>query len=387
LDGATDVPLETELCWDLVEDPDGEPLRYRVFVDDTELTEGDPRRGDGYDGPCVGPLNLVFERSYSWRVQAFEVDDPARLSPPSETWSFATAARRCVADRLRRQLRRRPRLAGPRRRRRAARGSAATPSSPTTTASSRSRDRCLGGASCFFTGQNPDGLADQQDVAGGSTDAAPRRPSTSAAPSAATVQLGRFFYKSDPGAGPRLAVELLVPREDAPGEYDAHPLELLATPTAEQAENLWLPREYAVCGPPLVNGSRLRISATDEGYGAARGRDRFGEGPRPRRRRSAARRGRRLRPRGDPARVQGDLLCCSQGVLNEGIYRCIAPVPGLDFAAPPTGPRRARQRPAGVRRPRSHRRQPVDRPHLHPDHGGNDTCELFEGCVGGPRRA
>jgi hypothetical protein len=49
------VPLETALCWDLVEDPDGEPLRYRVFVDDTEVTEG--ILGDDLPattGPCVG---------------------------------------------------------------------------------------------------------------------------------------------------------------------------------------------------------------------------------------------------------------------------------------------------------------------------------------------
>jgi hypothetical protein len=387
-DGATDVPLETALCWNLVEDPDGEQLRYRVFVNDAELTEGELGDFYGYDGPCVGPLTFAFERSYSWRVQAFEVDDPARSSPMSETWTFATlrdgVTETVFADNFDDDLG--WEILGD-----AASGAwvRGDPVLALDAGELSQPDRCLGGASCFFTGQNPDGLADQQDVAGGSTDAAPRRPSTSAARSAATVQLGRFFYRSDPGAGPQLAVELLVPREDAPGEYDAHPLELLATPTAGAPENLWWPREYAVCGPPLTDGSRLRISATDAGYGAARGRDRFGEGPRPRRHHRLRRgRGRRMRPqRGASARVQGDLLCCSQGVHQRGDLqlRGAGARPRLRRAAADRG--RARQRPAGVRRPRSHRRQPVDRPHLHQIMVSNDTCELFEGCVGGPRRA
>jgi hypothetical protein len=83
--------------------------------------------------------------------------------------------------------------------------------------------------SCFFTGQNPGGLPGEQDVAGGSTILlSPAFDLGGAA--AATVQLGRFFHKSEASPGPQLAVELLVPRKDAPGEYDVYPLELLASP-------------------------------------------------------------------------------------------------------------------------------------------------------------
>src|SRR5690554_1855450 len=64
IDGASDQPLELELCWGLVEDPDGEPLRYRVWVDDIELTEGLLGPEDGHAGPCVGPLLFAAEREY-----------------------------------------------------------------------------------------------------------------------------------------------------------------------------------------------------------------------------------------------------------------------------------------------------------------------------------
>ena len=72
-DGAIDVPPVAELCWNLVEDPDGEALRYRVFVDDTELTEGILGKEVGYAGPCVGPLNLVYERTYTWHLSLIHI--------------------------------------------------------------------------------------------------------------------------------------------------------------------------------------------------------------------------------------------------------------------------------------------------------------------------
>ncbi len=37
-DGATEQPLAISLCWNPVEDPDGDKLRYRIYVDDTLLT-------------------------------------------------------------------------------------------------------------------------------------------------------------------------------------------------------------------------------------------------------------------------------------------------------------------------------------------------------------
>jgi hypothetical protein len=228
-DGATDVPLETALCWNLVEDPDGEQLRYRVFVNDAELTEGELGKEMGYAGPCVGPLNLVFERTYTWRVQAFEVDDPTRLSPPSDAWSFSTirdgVSQTVFADNFNDDLG--WQVSGD------AASGAWIRGKPLRTTDGDVLTQpgvCLGGTRCYFTGQNEGGAPDQQDVAGGSTIlTSPAFDLGGAA--AATVQIGRFFFKSDPGPGPRLAVDLLVPRMGAPGEYDAHPLELLAAPT------------------------------------------------------------------------------------------------------------------------------------------------------------
>ena len=69
-DGATELPLELELCWNLVEDPDGEPIRYRVYIDDTVLSEGLLGEEEGWAGPCVGPLLFAHERTYTWQVES-----------------------------------------------------------------------------------------------------------------------------------------------------------------------------------------------------------------------------------------------------------------------------------------------------------------------------
>lgn len=380
-DGATDVPLETALCWDLVEDPEGEQLRYRVFVNDAEVTEGELGEYYGHDGPCTGPLIFAYERSYTWRVQAFEVDDPGRSSPMSATWSFATVrdglTQTVFADDF--EAERGWEVLGD-----AATGAwvRGDPVLARDGARLSQPDRCLGGASCFFTGQNPDGLADQHDVAGGST-ILRSPPFDLGGAAAATVQLGRFFYKSAADPGPRLAVDLLVPRADAPGEYDAHPLELLATSTTAQPENLWRPREYAVCGPPLVDGSRLQITATDAGAGLL----------------EAAIDSIRVRAHDDaticggaegsacdpeaPGACPGELLCCPQGVINEGVHRCTTPVPGLDFAAPTASPDAPGNGPLGCDAPDLI----IDAQWIDPIFTdimvGPETCELYEGCVGG----
>ncbi|MBK9754089.1 MAG: hypothetical protein IPO88_11385 [Nannocystis sp.] len=370
-----------DLCWNLVDDPDGEALRYRVFVDDTELTEGILGDEPGYPGPCVGPLNLVFERSYTWHVQAFEVDDPTRTSPQSATWSFTTmrdgVSQTVFADNFDEDLG--WQVSGD-----ASKG-AWIRGKPIRTKDGEllaQPGACLGGAQCYFTGQNEGAVPDQADVAGGTTIlTSPAFDLGGAA--AATVQLGRFFYKSDAGPGPRLAVDLLVPQLNKPNEYDAYPLELLATATAGAPENLWRPREYPVCGPPLRDGSRLRISATDAGVGlleaaidsvVVRSHDDAvvcgaGEG-------SAC------DPEAGPS-CPGELLCCSQGVTNDGIYRCSAPVPGLDFADPPPTADAPGNGPAGCDAPDLI----VDAKWIDPIFTvievKNDTCELWEGCVGG----
>lgn len=379
-DGAVDMPLETSLCWNLVEDPDGDPLRYRVFVNDAEVTEGELGEFYGYDGPCVGPLLFAFERTYSWRVQAFEIADPTRSSPMSETWSFSTIpdgeSRTVFADGFDEDLGWE------------VLGDAGTgawvrgdPVAAHDGEQLSQPDRCLGGERCFFTGQNPGGLATQQDVSGGSTVLlSPAFDLGGAA--AATVQLGRFFYRSAAAPGPQLLVELLVPGAQ-PGVYDPYPLELLAAPTSEQAENLWLPREYAVCGPPLVDGSRLRITATDPGAGVLEAAiDSVQVRAHPKATVCGAGEGGACDPSA-PAACPGDLLCCSRGVINEGVHRCIAPVPGLDFGAPPPTPDSPGNGPPGCDAPDL----VVDAQWIDPIFTeimvNEETCELGEGCVGG----
>ncbi len=382
-DGAADVPLATELCWTPVTDPDGDPLRYRVFVNDAEITEGELGDVYGYDGPCVGPLFFAYEGSYSWRVQAFEVADPSRSSPMSETWSFTTVrdglSQTVFQDNFDDDLG--WQVLGDATSGAWLRGSPV----PASAADVLSQPgRCLGGMSCFFTGQNPGGLPGEQDVAGGSTILlSPAFDLGGAA--AATVQLGRFFHKSEAAPGPQLAVELLVPREDAPGEYDAYPLELLASPTAEQPENLWLPREYAVCGPPLVNGSRLRITATDNGAGLLEAAiDSVKVRVHDDQTICGAGEGGACDPGAGAAACPDQLLCCSRGVINEGIYRCGAPVAGLDFNAPPPPTRDAPGNgPPGCDAPDLIVDGKWIDPLFHEIMVTEKTCELFEGCVGG----
>lgn len=379
-DGATDVPLETSLCWNLVDDPDGEPVRYRVFIDDTELTDGilgEP----GYPGPCVGPLNFVNDRTYQWRVLAFEADDTTRTSPPSPTWSFTTlpdtTSQTVFADDFN-DGDRGWQLGGD------ALGGAWVRGNPERTLHTDALSQpgaCLGGAGCYFTGHNPQKLPDQADVAGGTTTLT-SPPFDLGAAAAATVQLGRFFYKSDPGPGPRLLVELLVPRDDEPGEYDAHPLEELAAPTADDPENLWLPREYAVCAAPMRDGSRLRISATDAGAGILEAAiDSVEVRSHPDATVCGVGEGGACDPDLGPAACPPDLLCCAQGVVNQGIHRCTVPVPGLDFDDPPPTVDSPGNGPPGCDAPDLIVDTKWLLPLFHQIDVTNETCELYEGCV------
>lgn len=380
-DGATDLPLVNELCWDLVDDPDGEPLRYRVFVDDLELGGGILDPLPGHAGPCIGPLHFTYERTYTWRVEAFEVDDPTRTSPPSPTWNFSTIpdglSHTVFVDDFDDDLG--WQVSGD-----AASGAwiRGTPI-PADDGDARSQPgRCLGGA-CWFTGQNPDGLPDQADVAGGTT-VLTSPPFDLGGVAAATVQVGRFFYKSAGDPGPRLTVELLVPDPDTPGEYDAWPLEALTAATASDPENLWLPREYTVCDAPRVDGSRLRISATDAGAGIleaaidsveVRAHDDTTV--------CGAGEGGACDPAAGPAACPADLLCCSQGTLNQGIYRCTPPVAGLDYDDPTPDPDAPGNGPSGCDAPDLIVDASWLLPLFHTIEVTNDTCELYEGCVGG----
>jgi hypothetical protein len=381
-DGATNVPLATELCWNLVDDPDGEPVRYRVTIDDTSLTEGRLGDDDGYAGPCVGPLLFAYERTYTWQVEAFEVDDPSRSSGPSAAWSFSTVgdglSETVFLDDFEDELG--WQITGDAFAGAWVRGD---PIAADDGDQSSQPGACAGGTSCYFTGQNPNGLADDEDVAGGETIlTSPEFDLGGAA--AATVRLERFFYKSDPMPGPLLAIELLTPNDAAPEGYDVHPLELLEAGSIDAPANAWLPREYAACGPPMLDGSRLRIRASDPGTAIleaaidsvsvhAHDDPSFcepGEGG-------------LCDPTVGPDACPGELLCCSQGAVNLGVYRCETPVAGLDYDNPPANPTDPGNGALGCDAPDLI----VDPTFLAPLFADifmtDTTCEVLEGCVGG----
>jgi hypothetical protein len=341
-DGATEQPLVTELCWNLAEDPDGDELGYRVWIDDIELTAG--VTGElGFSGPCTGPLNLVAERGYSWRVRAFERGAPAHESGDSETWSFSTGwagdSKILLFDDFSEDLgwtvggdalsgawvRGIPEAVD------AVDGEVAQPGV------------CQAG-DCYYTGANPGGLVGEADVDGGSVvlTSPPFDPSGAASIS---VSLSRFFFRSDlVPTGVSLEVALLVPDPDAPDGVTVHVLEKLDGGPGASLANLWQPVAYAGCGVELVAGTRLRITATDlvdpetviveaaidevliEGYLDT---DVCNQGV-----------GALCDP-DDPEPACGpDLFCCAEGPIFDGVYRCQHGVPELGDVPPvqPNGP-------------------------------------------------
>jgi hypothetical protein len=381
-DGATEVPIETELCWNQVEDPEGEALRYRVFVDETRLSEGILGDEEGYAGPCVGPLLFAQERSYTWRVEAFEVDDPTRSSPSSETWSFTTVGDG-ISELVFEDDFESPSewVVG---------GDASSgawtwgvPEPAFDGEASSQPGACAAGQGCWFTGHNPDGVADDADLDGTSSLTSPAFDLGGAA--TATVMLERFFYKSELGAGPELRVELLVPDPNAPGEDIVVELETLDAASLDEPENLWVPREYAACGAPMADGTRLRLRASDPGAGileaavdsvSVHAHDgaspvcELGEG------------GICDPELGDQA-CPGELRCCSQGTTNRGVERCTPATNGLDFDAPPASPDDPGNGTLGCGGPDLITDPQSIGPLTFTDiFVSEDTCELYEGCVG-----
>lgn len=380
-DGAVDVPLETELCWEPVVDPDGDPVRYRVFLDDTELTEGRLGDGEGYEGPCLGPLTFAYEQSYTWQVQAFEADDPSRSSDKSEAWAFTVASdgdtHVVFEDHFDVDLGWE------------ITGDAATgawvrgdPATASLGGELSQPGQCIGGTSCYFTGQNAGMVADDEDVSGGST-VLTSPPFDLGEAATATVELRRFFFKSEAEVGPQLTVELLVPDAGRPGGYVAHPLEQLGEATADAPENLWTPREYAACGLPMADGTRLRITAHDDGTGIleaaidtviVRAHDftTVCDGAE----------GGICDPQAGATACPEDLLCCAQGTINAGVYRCGAAAAGLDFASPPPDPRSPGNGPLGCDAPDLTIDPSYIEPVLTDIMVSDDSCLLLEGCAG-----
>ena len=238
------------------------------------------------------------------------------------------------------------------------------------------------GHQLLLHGHNTGGVPDDEDVGGGSTTLT-SPPFDLAGAVTATVQLQRFFYKSEAAAGPSLRVELLVPDERAPGGVALHELELLEQATEHAAHNRWTPREYAACSLPMVDGSRLRITADDPGAGileaaidsvsvhAHSGAGVCGSGE-----------GGKCDP-DDEAACPGPLLCCGEGPLNHGVYRCRDPVPGLDFDEPTPDPESPGNGPRGCPGPDLIIDESWIEPVLTDIFVHEDTCELYEGCVGG----
>jgi hypothetical protein len=86
---AVDVPTSTALCWNESTDPEGDAIRYRVIVDELELASGKVDV-EGFGELCTDPLVFNPDRTYRWRVSAFDADAPQSESPFSDTWRFTT---------------------------------------------------------------------------------------------------------------------------------------------------------------------------------------------------------------------------------------------------------------------------------------------------------
>jgi len=375
VDGALEIPLETELCWNLVDDPEGEPLRYRVFVDDIELSMG-LLGEEGHEGPCVGPLTFAFERSYAWQVQAIEVDDPSRGSERSEAFTFTTIydgiSTTVFEDDFDEDLG--WELSGDAQTGAWVRGN---PVPATYMGALSQPSSCGGGESCYFTGQNLGGQADDEDVSGGSA-VLTSPPFNLSQAAAATVQLSRFFFKSELARGPSLRVDLLVPGPGR-GEFEIYPLEQL-----ELSTNLWTPLEYAVCGVPMVEGSRLRITATDMGAEILEAAiDSVSVHAHDFATVCATAEGGSCDPAVGEGACPGELLCCSQGAINRGIYRCSTPVASLDWDSPPATPESPNNGPLGCDAADIFIDESWIEPVFTDIFVSEATCEYGEGCLGG----
>jgi hypothetical protein len=380
VDGAEEIEIESELCWNLVEDPDGDPVRYRVYVDGIELMKG-RLEAEGYEGPCL-PRLFAHEQTYEWQVRAFNPDFPDSESELSEAWTFTT-----MTDGFTHTVFEDPfdddlgwEIEGDATSGAWMRGDPVAAmhfddlSQPST---------CFGGDSCYFTGQNPDGIVDQADVSGGST-IMTSPPFDLSGNETATIEIARFLYKSElEETGTLLKVELLTPDDTEPDGYFHHTLEQLEGPAQIVGANTWSPVEYAACGLPMVADTRLRITATDLGLGILEGaidsvkvRAHNGDGL------CDGGEGSVCDPKAENA-CAGDLLCCSQGAVNAGVYRCAQAEAGLNYHNPPANKEDPGNGVLGCAGPDIF----VDESELEPEidtiNVGQDSCELIEMCVGG----
>lgn len=381
IDEAQDIEIESDLCWNLVEDPDGDPVRYRVYVDGIELMAGRLSEDEGYEGPCL-PRLFANEQTYEWQVRAFNPEFPESESDLSDAWRFTT-----VTDGFTHTVFEDPfdddlgwEVEGD------ATSGAWMRGDPVTAMHFDQVSQpgmCFGGASCYFTGQNPDGIVDQADVAGGSTILTSPEFDLGGNETA-TVELSRFLYKSDEETGTLLKVELLTPDDTEPDGYFHHTLEQLETVAQVTGANSWAPVEYAACGLPMVAGTRLRITASDLGVGILEGgidsvqvRAHNGDGL------CDGGEGSVCDPNAGETACADDLLCCSQGAVNAGVFRCAAPEAGINYHNPPANKDDPGNGPLGCAGPDIFVDQSELEPEIDTINVGMNSCELIEMCVGG----
>ncbi len=389
-----DEGVTAELCWSPATDPDGDPVRYRVWLDDIELTEGKLETEPGWEGPCLGPLNFNFAQQYRWRVSAFNPDFPIvdatgirtgwqSESEPSTTWQFTTASNGSwvvlFEDDFEDDLG--WTVSGDANDGHWLRGD---PTPAEFEGEVSQPGECAGQDGCYFTGVNMEGLPNIADVRGGTT-VLTSPPIDMSEVVTATVQLSRFFYKSEfPETGTLFKVELVIADDEAPTGERVFVLEQLESEGQSSQANMWTPREYSACGVPMDAAARLRITATDLGEGILE---------------SAIDNvvvtgyfdaalcdggiGSVCDPNAESA-CSGELLCCGVGVVNKGVYRCSQPAPSLSFPNAGTLPGEPGNGPVGC-----------DAPDLFATDLGmsvweddefiaGDSCTLFEGCVEAP---
>ena len=325
-----------DLCWSLVEDPEGNRVRYRVWLDSIELTEGKIAEEPGYEGPCLGPLDMTYGSEHSWQVQAFEADflddngqptSTSGLSPlatfttiPDGNWTIVFEddfeddnGWTVGGDALDGNW-----VHG-------------TPEPTQTEGVPSQPGRCGGGDGCWFTGSNPAGDPTAADVQGGTTTLTSPAFDLSGYETM-TVEVSRFFYKQNfPEGGTLLRVELVVPDPGGENGEQVFVLEQLEDGPKANGANAWTPTEMVGCGLPMSTQARIRFVATDLGDGVTEAAiDNVvvkgwsttslcdgGEG-------SVC----------DPnnADACGDtMMCCAQGTVNKGVFRCETPAAALQY--------------------------------------------------------
>jgi len=347
LDASEDVgvveeeTVAAELCWELVEDPDGDPVRYRVWLDDIELTEGKLETEPGWPGPCLGPLSFNYAQRYAWRVTAFDpttelLDDAGNRtgwgseSEPSQTFSFTTIRNEASTVLFEDDFEedRGWTVDGD------ANGGHWELGDPTPAeyeGAVSSPEQCAGQDGCYFTGVNMEGYPNIADVRGGTTTLT-SPPIDLSGVETVSVQVSRFFFKSEfPETGTQFRAEIVLPDPDAPTGEQSFVLEELESELDASGANMWTPVEYSGCGVPMQPEARLRLTATDLGEGILEAAidnvvvtgffdHTLCDGGL----------GSVCDPNATAPCAEG-LGCCAQGVLNKGVFRCAELVPQQSY--------------------------------------------------------